>query len=41
MGALLVGVLIYGVAKIYDFDIDAGFIDPQYLWGILPGSPPI
>ncbi|NLW59073.1 MAG: DUF1614 domain-containing protein [Firmicutes bacterium] len=37
LGALLVGALIYGVAKIYKFDINAGFVDPQYLWGIIAG----
>ncbi|HHT06642.1 MAG TPA: DUF1614 domain-containing protein [Hydrogenispora sp.] len=36
-GAFLVGALIYGVAKIYKFDINAGVIEPQYLWGIIAG----
>jgi uncharacterized membrane protein len=37
IGALLVGAVLYGVSKIYDFDTDVGFIEPQYLWGILAG----
>ncbi|HHW13109.1 MAG TPA: DUF1614 domain-containing protein [Firmicutes bacterium] len=37
LGAILVGALIYGVAKIYKFDINAGMIEPQYLWGIIAG----
>lgn len=37
LGALLVGALIYGVAKLYKFDINAGIIEPQYLWGIIAG----
>ena len=37
IGSFLVGALIYGVAKVYDFDTDVGFIEPHYLWGILAG----
>src|SRR5690606_3016372 len=37
LGALLAGALIYGVAKVYKFDINAGVIEPQYLWGIIAG----
>lgn len=37
IGSFLVGALIYGVSKVYDFDTDVGFIEPQYLWGILAG----
>ncbi len=37
IGSVLVGALIYGVSKIYDFDTDVGLIEPQYLWGILAG----
>ena len=36
-GSLLVGAVIYGVSKIYAFDTYAGFIEPQYLWGIIAG----
>lgn len=35
--SVVAGLVLYGVAKIYDFDTDAGWLDPQYLWGILSG----
>lgn len=34
---ILTGAVIYGLSKVYDFDIDSGFIEPQYLWGIVAG----
>lgn len=37
VGALVSGLVIFGVSKLYDFDTDVGFIEPQYLWGILAG----
>lgn len=27
--------VLYGVSKMYDFDISAGFLEPQYLWAII------
>ena len=38
LGAVLAGLAVYGVSKLYDFDTYIGFIDPQYLWGILAGG---
>lgn len=37
IGAVVAGLAIYGVNKLYDFDTYVGFLDPQYLWGILAG----
>lgn len=37
IGTLVIGALIYGGSKLYDFDIDRGWIEPQYLWGIIAG----
>ncbi|HHT49159.1 MAG TPA: DUF1614 domain-containing protein [Firmicutes bacterium] len=37
LGSVLVGGIIYGVSKLYHFDTHTGFIEPQYLWGILAG----
>ncbi|HBK69075.1 MAG TPA: hypothetical protein DDZ91_10570 [Firmicutes bacterium] len=37
IGAVLVGAIIYGGSKLYNFDIKEGLIEPQYLWGILAG----
>lgn len=37
LGALVTGVVLFGVSKIYQFDHNTGFIDPRYLWGILAG----
>lgn len=34
--AVTVGVL-YGVNKLYRFDTDQGFIEPQYLWAVIAG----
>lgn len=35
--SIVVGLVLFGVTKVYDFDTDVGFLDPQYLWGILAG----
>ncbi|NLW56454.1 MAG: DUF1614 domain-containing protein [Firmicutes bacterium] len=37
LGTLLIGALIYGGSKLYAFDIDRGWLEPQYLWGIIAG----
>jgi len=38
VGALISGGVIYGASKFYEFDTHVGFLDPQYLWGILAGA---
>jgi uncharacterized membrane protein len=38
LATVITGLVLFAVTKIYDFDTDAGFLDPQYIWGILAGG---
>lgn len=35
LGIVLTAGVLYAVTKLYRFDVDRGFIDPQYLWAII------
>jgi uncharacterized membrane protein len=37
IGSLVIGALLYGGSKLYTFDLDRGWLEPQYLWGIIAG----
>ncbi len=37
IGSLVIAAVIYGGSKLYTFDIDRGWLEPQYLWGIIAG----
>ncbi len=37
IGIFLTAGLLYGINKFYRFDINQGFMEPQYLWGIVAG----
>lgn len=34
-GVIITTLILYGVNKLYAFDVGSGFIDPQYLWAII------
>lgn len=35
LGIILTTGVLYGVSRLYKFDVDQGWIEPQYLWAII------
>lgn len=38
IGIVVTTGIIYGVSKLYNFDVRQGFIEPQYLWAIIAAA---
>jgi uncharacterized membrane protein len=37
IGVVVTAGVLYGTSKLYRFDTDQGFIEPQYLWAVIAG----